>query len=83
MLAAFMTFWSGAIIALVWGTYRRLENRIDRLEDGMNAQLSRVDDRFARVDERFGMVDSQIAGLRADLTQIALAVGARPRASEG
>ncbi len=65
-LAAFMTFWSGAISALVWTTNRRLEERLDR--------------RIDRLEER---LDQQIASVRADLTQIALAVGVAPRASQG
>lgn len=66
LLAAITTFWSAGISALVWGTYRRLDHRIDRLEE-------RVDAGFGRSDKR---LDDQIASLRADLTQVALAVGA-------
>ena len=61
VLLGFMTFYSAGISALVWGTYRRLEHRIDRLEERN---------------------DSQIASVRSDLTQIALAVNA-PRAAKG
>lgn len=69
ILAAFMTFLSSAVGALVWGTYRRLERHIDN-------QVARLDARIDRLEER---LDSQIASVRSDLTQIAIAVGAKPQ----
>lgn len=48
------------------GRLRAIERRLDRLED--------------RVERIPASVGERIDGLRSDLTQIALAVGARPRA---
>ncbi|MDQ4064745.1 MAG: hypothetical protein M3161_01720 [Actinomycetota bacterium] len=66
ILAAFVTFWSSALSALVWTGNRRREERLDR--------------RFDRLEER---LDQQIASVRGDLTQIALAVGVTPHSSHG
>jgi len=66
---------SAAIIAaigmiLAWlgkGRSEDLTQRIDRLE--------------GRIDRRFDVMQASIDGLRSDLTQVALAVGVRPRAT--
>lgn len=62
----------------------------DRFDD-VNARLDAIDRRFDAVDRRFDAVDRRferlelsVDGLRSDLTQVALAVGAkRPRAENG
>lgn len=56
-------------LILAWmgkGRFDALERRVDGVED--------------RLAERIGRVESQVDALRSDLTQVALAVGARPRA---
>jgi hypothetical protein len=62
----------GAVgILIVWqlrGRFHALEKRIDRLED--------------RLDQRMDTFQISLDGLRSDVTQVALAVGARPRAGE-
>ena len=61
---------SVAGLLLAWfakGQFRALERRIDRFEE--------------RVDRRADVMQASIDGLRSDLTQVALAVGVRPRAT--
>ena len=58
----------------------RLDGRIDRLESDLSGRMDRIESRF---ETRFDRLDDRVADLRADVTQIALAVGARPRASNG
>ena len=61
----------GAVgILVAWflkGRIDGLDHRIDRLEH--------------RLDGRMDSVQTSIDGLRSDLTQVALAVGVRPRAT--
>lgn len=88
VVLAFMTFWSGAISALVWGTYRRLDHRMDRFDERLDNQISGVRAEIgtlrAEIGTQIGSLRGEMTGLRADLTQVALAVGARrPRATEG
>lgn len=70
----------------------RLDARLDHLEaevvgiqgevTGIRAELATKADKsqVERLEER---MDSGFNAIRADLTQVALAVGARPRAAEG
>jgi hypothetical protein len=51
--------------------------------DTIDARFVSVDARFDAVDRRLERVEASIDGLRSDLTQVALAVGARPRAENG
>jgi hypothetical protein len=57
--------------------FKAIERRIDRLEERLDARVDGVDGRIDGLHESLG---ARIDGLRSDLTQIALAVGARPRA---
>ena len=57
-----------ALGALFWGRFNRLESRMDAFE--------------LRVASDFSDVRREIAALRSDLTQVALAVGARPHSAE-
>jgi predicted nuclease with TOPRIM domain len=77
------------------GTETRLDARIDRVEsrlgssiDGVESRLgssidgleSRFDGLESRFDRRFDALQSSMDAMRSDLTQVALAVGVRPRA---
>jgi hypothetical protein len=56
---------------------------IDGRLDTIDARFVSIDARFDAVDRRLERVEASIDGLRSDLTQVALAVGARPRAENG
>jgi hypothetical protein len=56
----------------------RIESRLDRLPT-----REELDARFDALETRVGRLEVESTGLRADLTQIALAVGARPRPQTG
>jgi hypothetical protein len=64
----------GAILAwLVKGRFDVVDQRFDSLEH-------RVDRLEERLDGRIDRVGSALDALRSDITQIALAIGVRPRA---
>jgi hypothetical protein len=72
---------AGVGLILAWlgkGRSQALEKRIDRLEDRLE---SRIDGLGERVDRRMDGIQTSIDALRSDLTQVALAVGVRPRAT--
>jgi hypothetical protein len=87
---------AGALLAwLARGRFDALDRRIDRLEtrlvgtetrldgriDGVESRLgSRIDGLESRFDGRFDALQSSMNAMRSDLTQVALAVGVRPRA---
>jgi hypothetical protein len=56
----------------------RIESRFDRLPT-----REEIDARFDALETRTARLEVESTGLRADLTQIALAVGARPRPQTG
>ena len=70
----------GGIVA--WLGKGRFET-IDRRFESVDRRLESVDRRFDSVDRRFDRLESSLDALRSDLTQVALAVGARPRARNG
>jgi uncharacterized protein (DUF3084 family) len=57
--------------------------QVDRRFDQVDRRFEQVDQRFDQVDHRFERVEAAVDGLRSDVTQIALALGARPRAENG
>jgi hypothetical protein len=71
----------------------RMEGRLDGRIDAMGARLDgRIDGISARLDglptrdefeARFGRLESEVSALRSDMTQIALALGVRPRPQAG
>ena len=64
----------GAILAwLAKGRFDAVDQRFDRLEH-------RVDRLEERLDGRIGRLGSALDTLRSDISQIALAVGVRPKA---
>jgi hypothetical protein len=56
--------------------FAKQDERIDRLED-------RMERGFEAVSRRFDQQAAEIAGIRSDLTQIALALGLRARPETG
>ncbi len=68
-------------LVLAWlakGRFEMVERRIDRLEGRLD---DRIDHLEARLDTRMDVFQSSLDAMRSDLTQVALAVGVRPRAS--
>jgi hypothetical protein len=66
-------------IVLAWlgkGRFDAQDRRIDRLEE-------RLDHRIDGLQTRIGGFQTSLDAVRSDLTQIALAVGVRPRAGNG
>ena len=62
-----------------------LKDRFDRLETRFDALDAKVEARPTRdeMNGRFSRLEAEVAALRSDLTQIALAVGARARPETG
>lgn len=90
LVAIYMAVVPPALGALFWARLNRLETRIDTVSDTLRSEIAAARDEFraemsAIRTEIAAMRDesrADIASLRSDLTQIALAVGTRPRASE-
>lgn len=75
----------GGIVA--WygkGRFDALDRKIDRLETRLDGRIDMVDGRIdgleSRLDRRFETLQTSMDAMRSDLTQVALAVGVRPRA---
>ena len=54
-----------------------LDSRLGSRIDGLDSRFDRLESRF---DRRFDALQSSMDAMRSDLTQVALAVGVRPRA---
>ena len=68
ILTAFNAFLMAGLSGLLWTRLNRIDDRLDRLSEQMAACATRA----------------EVEALRSDLTQVALAVGARPpRTAEG
>ncbi len=59
-----------------------LKDRLDRLEGKLDTKLEARPTR-EELNVRFGRLEAEVAALRSDLTQIALALGARSRPETG
>jgi hypothetical protein len=59
------------------GRIDSLETRVDGRVDGLEGRIERLE---TRVDGRFETLQASVDAMRSDLTQVALAVGVRPRA---
>jgi hypothetical protein len=78
----------GAVAWLSKGRFDALDGKVDRLEARLDRRFDtlegRIDGRFdtleGRLDGRFDTLQSSMDATRSDLTQVALAVGVRPRA---
>jgi len=70
---------------------QRLDGRIDGLDTKLDTKVGALDAKFDALDSKFdakfdaldSKFDKKVDSLRADLTQIALAVGARPARETG
>ena len=67
----------GVVAWLGKGRFDAIDRKIDRLETRLDG---RIDSLGARLDGRFDALQSSMDAMRSDLTQVALAVGVRPRA---
>ena len=81
VLGLYLTFLGGGLAALFWVRMNRIEERLVRVEttmatkDELSALRQETHSEFAEMRKDFAI-------MRSDLTHVALAVGARPRASE-
>lgn len=72
--------------AVVDGKFLQVGGRIDELGRRIDEQGQRIDElgrRIGQLESRMGRAEGEIAALRSDITQVALAVGARPRPETG
>jgi len=67
----------GVVAWLGKGRFDAIDRKIDRLETRLDG---RIDSIGARLDGRIDALQSSMDAMRSDLTQVALAVGVRPRA---
>lgn len=74
VIAAYLALIPPLLGALFVRRFDRLERRLDEISGAVVLCATR---------EELGDLRRETAALRSDLTQVALAVGARPRASEG
>jgi hypothetical protein len=73
----------GLVTLAMTGQFRSLHREMDARFGAVDGRFEAVDRRFDAVDRRLERVEASMDGLRSDLTQVALAVGARPRAENG
>jgi len=67
-----------ALTARLEAVDQRFEG-VDRRFEGVEARIDRLEERF---EARMDAFQSSVDGMRSDLTRVALAVGAGPRAAE-
>jgi hypothetical protein len=67
----------GVVAWLAKGRFDALDRKVDRLETRLDG---RIDSLGARLDGRIDTPPPPVDAMRSDLTQVALAVGVRPRA---
>ncbi len=72
------TLYLGVIVPILGWLITR---RIDRLEASVDRLPTREE--FNGLGSRVGRLEAEVAALRSDLTQVALAVGARTRPQTG
>lgn len=66
--------------ATITGRFKAQDERMDRMEESLGARIDRLEGRIGHMEES---VTTRIDALRSDLTQVALAVGARPSSESG
>jgi uncharacterized protein YceH (UPF0502 family) len=72
-------------LILAWlgrGQYRALQSQLDAMRKEFEARFEALEARVAALERRMDQFQASLDALRSDLTQVALAVGARPRAGE-
>ena len=79
LIAIYLAVVPPALGFLFWGRLNRLEARMDTSELRVATEFGAL---RTEMRQEFSEIRKEIAGLRSDLTHVALAVGARPRASE-
>lgn len=68
----------GALLVAFTGVMTWInKTQFDTLRSEMHRGFDQVDRRFEHVDRRLDQLAGEVAALRSDLTQVALAVGAR------
>ena len=70
-------FGKGQVDALRESMRQRFD-AVDQQFDGLDQRIDRLEE---RLDRRIDGLESRINAMRSDLTQLALAVGVRPRAT--
>ena len=80
-------------LVLAWlgkGQFEAFARRFDAVHqrfDAVDQRFDAVDQRIARLEERLDrridLLQASVDAIRSDLTQVALAVGVRPRAENG
>jgi hypothetical protein len=70
---------TGAVGLALWWAFRGRFEALEKRMDGLEARMDRLEIRMDRLE---GSIRSDFAVLRSDLTMVALAVGAKPRAGD-
>ena len=65
------------------GMEQYMDRRFEAMEQYMDRRFEAMEQRIDRVDHRFDVLQGSVDAMRSDLTQVALAVGVRPRATNG
>ena len=71
-------------LVLAWlgkGRFDMVDRRLDALDQKVDRLGDRLDGRIDRVEDRMERFQGSLDSMRSDLTQVALVVGVRPRAS--
>jgi hypothetical protein len=79
-VVGFLVAWFGR------GRFDAIGRRLDAMEHRFDGRFDGVDRRFEGIEERFEArmdgLQASMDAMRSDLTQVALAVGTRPRAAD-
>lgn len=71
----------GGIVAwLGRGRFEAIDRTFDRLETRLDGRIESLE---SRLDGRIDTLQASVNAMRSDITQVALAVGVRPRAENG
>src|SRR5262245_32241741 len=89
--AVVVTVVAGVVAWLFKGRFDALDRGIDAIDARLTGQIHSVETQLvarigpleARLDGRIDTLRSSMDAMRSDLTQVALAVGVRPRAQDG
>jgi len=68
-----------AAVSLILGWLAK--GRFESIDRRFDAQDQRIDHLEERLERRIDALQASVDGMRSDLTQVALAVGVRPRAT--